>query len=243
MQEQPPQKTLHENILSAIQTGKVHMRPRWHFMLKTALLVLSTVLACLAVIYLVSFIIFMLRQNGAWFAPTFGLHGLRAFLLSLPWVLIALSLLCAVILEVLVRRYQFAYGRPLMYSVLGVVALVLAGGLALAFTPMHGGLLKQARNEQLPFAGAWYKHFDKQLPAGIETGLVTEVHADGCNIQNPRRQHLKVLITPQTRMDHKTNLEIGDMVMVLGRREQNVIYAEGIREIPETMPPAREFMK
>ncbi len=204
---------------------------------------LGIILACLTVMYFISFIIFLLRQNGAWFAPSFGLFGLRSFLLSMPWLLITLALLFTVLAEIMIRRYAFSYGRPLIYTALGVVLLVLAGGTIIAFTPLHKGLMTQAHNERLPLAGKFYRHFGQRPGANMEMGLITQLRENGCDIQNPRQEKIQIQISSNTRFAQKTNLAIGDTIMVLGKKKNNIIFAEGIRKIPSMLPPPKKPMK
>ncbi len=150
-------------MVAAIKSGQIKMRPRWHFAVRAALLASGIVLFSLALLYLASFIVFILHQTGLWRAPGFGLRGLRVFLFSLPWLLLAVALIFLVILEFLVRRYAFAYGRPLFYSVIAIVLLVLAGALAVAQTSFHRGLFRQAEENRLPWVGPLYRayNFDK----------------------------------------------------------------------------------
>ena len=140
---------LRDKVLGAIKNGKVKMRPKWHYVLKTALAITGGVLLSLALLYLVSFIFFALRANGVWFMPAFGLSGMRTFVMSLPWLLIFTSLLFIIILEILVKRYAFAYRKPLLYSVLGILALAIIGGFALARAPFHRSLLRRAQEDRV----------------------------------------------------------------------------------------------
>src|SRR5262245_42216017 len=110
-------KTVKHTVLDAIKAGQVHMKPRWHFVLRGILLVLESILLALSLRYLASFIMFIVYRSGVWFTPGFGFRGLRVFLLSIPWLLILVSVAFLVLLELLVKRYAFAYKKPLAYSV------------------------------------------------------------------------------------------------------------------------------
>jgi hypothetical protein len=119
-------------VLAAIESGKVHMRPRWHFVLKAALAIAGMIFLTGALVYLISFIIFVMRESGAWYLTPFGLRGLKVFLMAAPWILIIIAAVVFVILEVLVRRYSFAYQRPLLYSIIAVMALITLSSFAVA---------------------------------------------------------------------------------------------------------------
>src|SRR3990167_8644737 len=136
-QEQSPIKA---KILAAIESGKVTMRPRWHFVLQATLVICGLVIVLLALLFLTSFIIFSLRNTGVWFAPSFGYRGIGVFLTSLPWLLIGLTVIFVVLLEILVKKYSFAYRQPLLYSALALVLIVTIGGVAIAQTPFNRGV-------------------------------------------------------------------------------------------------------
>ena len=99
-------KSVSEQIVETIRSGGVKMRPKWHFALKTILALTGAVILLLTLIYIASFAIFMLRQTGVLFAPTFGFRGGYVFLRSLPWLLISLLVVFIVVLEILVRHYS-----------------------------------------------------------------------------------------------------------------------------------------
>ncbi len=139
-----------DNILKAIEAGKVSMRPRWHFVLQAALLLIGTVLAVLALVYLVSFIFYISGQR----------HGLGELLSSLPWLLLLLAAVFIVILEILVRKYSFAYRKPMLYTVFLILALVIVSGFLIARTSFHRNLFDRAHRGELPFGGPFYRHYE-----------------------------------------------------------------------------------
>lgn len=231
-QEQSPIKA---KILSAIQAGKVTMRPRWHFALQTALVLSGITIIILTLLFLISFIIFSLRQTGVWFAPTFGYRGYSTLFTSLPWLLIGLSVIFIVILEILVKRYSFAYRQPLLYSALVLVLIVTIGGIAVAQTPFHGGLMKQARDNHLPIAEPLYNNFGMMRREGMHTGSIKEVNENGFILSSRRGDQLQIIVTPETQLPTGYDLIEGDMVVIMGERDNSTIQALGIREI-EAMP-------
>src|SRR5581483_4753552 len=101
------QKQFSEGIMKAIKQGDIKMRPQWYFTLRDILGVIAIVLVLLIAVYLASFIIFVLHQDGAWFVPVFGLAGWWALFNALPWTLISLSAVFIVLLAFLARQYSF----------------------------------------------------------------------------------------------------------------------------------------
>ena len=235
-QEQSPIKA---KILAAIESGKVTMRPRWHFVLQATLVICGLVIVLLALLFLTSFIIFSLRQTGVWFTPSFGYRGIGLFLTSLPWLLIGLTIVFIVILEILVKKYSFAYRQPLLYSALGLVLIVTLGGIAVARTPFHSGIMRQAREHHFPIAEPFYGDLGMMKPSGVHAGNIEEVTEGGFVLNSRRGESINIIVTPDTQLPSGYDLLEGDMVVVIGERDDDTVQALGIREI-EAMPG--EFM-
>lgn len=231
MENAGSEKSISEKIIEAARTGRIKMRPKWHFILKAALAASGGVILVLLVLYLASFIIFLMHRTGTWFVPVFGLRGLYAFLTSLPWLLVVLLVFFAAILEVLVRHYSFAYRRPLMYSVAAIIIIVAVGGLVIAGTPVHRHLSKYAEGNRLPpFAGNLYRDIDRRPPRDIYRGQIAEITRAGFVIGN-HRDSLSVIITARTRMPFGSDFSVGDQVVVFGPRRGAVVEAFGVAEV------------
>ncbi len=223
--------SIKEKVMEKITQGSVAMRPRWQFVLKAALAVAGTLVVFVVLLYLASFILFVLRQNGMWFAPGFGFRGVFVFLRSLPWVLIFVSLIFVAIVEVLIRRYAFAFRRPLAYSMLGVLIVTVAGSFFIAETRLHRGLYERARVGGLPVAGPLYREFGMHRFRDIHPGTIASTTNDGLIIVTPRGETVTVQITPQTRFPFGFDVGEGDGVVVMGEREGDVVRAFGIRGV------------
>lgn len=238
------QSPIKDKILSAIQSGQVKMRPRWHFILQASLTACGVIIVLLALLFLTSFIVFSLRQSGVWFTPTFGYRGLGIFITSLPWLLIGLAVIFMIILEILVKKYSFAYRQPLLYSVLSLVLLVTFGGLAVARTPLHSGLLKQTRENRLPLAEPLYRGYGMMKMEGVHAGSIEEMTENGFVLNSRRDERLNIIVTPETQFPGGYDLVEGDLVIVMGPRDNGNVSALGIRKI-EAMPgelvPYRQF--
>ena len=134
-----------DKVLAKIESGEAYMKPRWHFILKTVLWLSGTVIVALLLIFVASLTLFSLRQTGVLFIPAFGFRGIGAFLLSLPWILIVFAVVFIIVLEILVKRYTFAYRRPLLYSILGILFFVIIGSILISITHFHQGLYRSVR--------------------------------------------------------------------------------------------------
>ncbi len=228
---EPNKKTIRERVLEAIKTGRVKMRPKWQFAAAAILFVAAGVLLALTILYLVSFIIFTTRQTGVSFVPLFGLRGWLVFFLSLPWLLILLSVIFVIVLELLMLRYSFAYRRPLLYSALAILALALVGGLLLARTSLHRRLFHAAQQHHLLFGEGLYQQFGGQQFGNIRPGKITELTANGFVMTDRRGQVVTVMITPQTRLPFDKEFSVGDVVVVFGDQATSTVEALGVRKV------------
>jgi len=227
-QNQDEAKKAKQKMLDAIQSGDVKMEPKWHFVLKTTLLIIGGVLALLLVLYLASFVFFVLHQTGLWYAPTFGIAGWYSFFRSLPWILIIFLIVFMVILGVLVKRYSFVYERPAMYLFIGIVAFVALGGFLISATPFHRTLFNAARNGNLPVLGGFYRGFGMQRFDDLHRGMIIGTTTNGLIIQDNGGQTSTVLYG--SRMHFSPNT--GNNVVIFGQRTPSgTINASGIQQV------------
>ena len=218
-------------ILAEIKSGQLKQRPHWYFVLRGALIGTGIGLVLCLVLYLASFIFFILRQTGVWFVPAFGFRGWFVFFRSLPWLLIGLSAIFVIVLELLVRRYAFAYREPLIYSVFGIIVIVFAGGFLLFETSVHQALFGVAEQRNLPAPiGALYRGYGEQHFDDIHAGQVVATTSDGFVIQESYdNSTATVVFASDTVFSSDDRFAPSDTVVVFGSEASNVIQAIGIR--------------
>ncbi len=235
MHPETPNNSIKDSVLASIQSHSIIMKPKWHFLLRTALVIVGAVLTALALVYVVSFTVFMLRQNGALYAPTFGLAGVEELLRSLPWIFVLLALVFLTIVEILVRQYSFAYKRPLVVSVAGLTLLVCVSGFLVDKTHLHEEAYRQATMGKLPFAGALYRVHSFPPMRNAVIGLIKTKTATGFTLEGHRHETFVVTLTPETIVNDQ-DVTINDLVMVFGSRINENIQAVGVQELPEAPP-------
>lgn len=224
-------KNFKDNIINKIKTGEIDMKPRWHFVLKSLLLVSGLLTVALLVIYLLSFIFFALRQSGIAFAPLYGFKGVSLFVMSSPWLLIALAGVFVVLLYVLVTKYSFSYQKPLLYSMIGVILLVLVGSFVLQETGMHQRLQQYSERHNVPVFTPLYKGLKGERPDNVLQGTITELTSEGFILQVESGDRVIVVTTEETRQRPTDVRFVGESVFVFGDREGETISAFGIRPI------------
>jgi hypothetical protein len=226
-----------EDVMKAIRDGHVHMRPRWHFLLLSALSITGAFIVLLTLLYVTSLGFFFLRDSGAWYAPSFGTRGWFGLLHSLPWLLILFVAIFIVILELLVRRYTFVYKKPLVISVIVILALVFLGGLAIAQTPLHRMLMLSARRGSLPpELSAMYGHpLRTPPPSDMFNGQIVGLSKSGFVIVDEGGAGTTtVVLTPETRLPYGEDFTLGERVVVVGDvSATGTVRAFGVREIDE----------
>lgn len=241
------QKQLRENILATIQKGQAKMTPRWHFILKASLFLFGFILVFLLALYLLSFALFVLDKSQLWFVPEFGMHGIFIFFRSLPWFLIFIVLLLIIFVQILARHYSFSYQRPLLYSVLGIVMLIVFGSSIIQKFGLHEGVSEYSRLHKVPFAGMMYERFEFGEETSVYSGVIIEIRDPNFSIRSRRQEVLKVEVNEETRFPLGKKFVVGDDVLILGEREDDRIEAYGVRPIPRmrggmmrSLPEVRE---
>ncbi len=233
MEKEKKEKTIRENIIEKIKSGEVHMRPRWHFILKTLLAVVGITIIVLALLYLISFSLFILRQNGVWFITVFGSRGIGRFFASLPWVIIISGVVFVAILEILARRYSFVYRKPLLYSLIGIVVIVLAGGFFVSRVGIHEKFFRLAEEKRLPIGGALYERYVMRDFKDIYPGTFVATTTEGFQLTDVNGRTFTVKLSPRTRFPFGAEFVSGDNIVVFGDMKGNVIDAFGIRKIED----------
>lgn len=159
MEERFKGNKIANSILAQIKKGKVSMRPRWQFVLQAALAGVGLAIVGVMLIYLLSFVIYIMREEGFIWMPLHGSRELLEFFRLLPWLLILSSIIFFGILELLVRKYSFAYKKPLIYSLLIILTLSLAASIFMSQIGVHERLERFARERNLPVFDPIYRHF------------------------------------------------------------------------------------
>lgn len=218
-------------ILEKIQRGEVSMRPRWHFVLHTAFLVVGALIAAVLSIYLASFILYALMKSGLVFAPQFGAHGFMFFVASTPWILIGLVGVFLGILYLLVTKFSWSYRQPLIYSLIGVVLLVIAASSFIQYMEFHSRVRDYAERNGVPGIVPFFErleHMAGRHPEGVTQGTITETIERGFMLESDKGQ-FEVIVSDGTRHAPDMTFAEGTEVFVFGEVEGDTIEAFGVR--------------
>jgi hypothetical protein len=115
--------------------------------------------------------------------------------------------------------------------VLGISILVFAGALAVANSSLHGGLSKYADRNKDTFVGRFYGDYGRQRFIDVHRGIITNTISNGFLMINRRDETLTIIINRRTRLPFGADFSVGDMAVVFGHRDGNVVQAFGIQEV------------
>lgn len=228
-------QSMKEHILERIEQQHVRMKPKWHFVLKSMLFILALSVAVLFLLYLVSLILFTLELNGAWFAPSFGFRGVMLFLVSLPWMLVLLSVLLLLVIELLASHFSFAYSKPMIYSLFVVGGVITIGSFGVAKTDIHDKIYTIAHKNAWDIPGTIYRVEGPEYRQGqlVQMGKITEVITNGCIITDVKGKEMVVVVTPETRLPEGFVFDEGQLVVVIGNKKGITTTAFGLRQLSE----------
>ncbi len=234
-----PKQTIQAKVLEEIKSGHLLMRPKWRFALNLALFAVGMALALALVWYMVSFTIFILHDSGAWFGPSFGPRGWLAVIGSLPGVIIFLAILFVIVLEILVHHFAFSYRRPVVYSLGGIMLLVVIGSAAVAKARVHERLTSYAERHHVPMMAPLARVFRGRPNAHLFPGTIATTTENGFVLTTRRGDFIYIHISQSTRLPPGFLFAAGDKVMIFGDRMASSVTAFGVRPLcpPRQLPP------
>jgi len=216
--------SLKEKILNKIKHDDIKMKPKMHFVFRIAAFLFFLILVFVAIVYFLSFIFFVVfKMNSGSALMGFGFRGIESIFSALPWVLILIVLFFVVIFEVMLVKFKFAYRRPVVYSLLGVIVLFFALSFLIHRTSFHANLLMLNKERGLPALGPLYEQYQRVDFRNVYCGIVTAVSDTGFEIQwidNPAVEF--EVNVPKDFVKHK-DLSTGDVVILIGERNDTVI--------------------
>jgi hypothetical protein len=218
-------------VMEAIKHGEVKMTPAWHFTLRSVFFIGGTALLFGLSVYFVSLILFIVTGNALQALPWLGMPGIFLFASSLPWALIVLSIMLVVLLEFFSTQLRVVYRRPLVYSSLTLLILVIAGGSLISQTTLHERLLRLSQEGRMPL-GKTYGAYVLRNPEHMHVGKILSLTDEDFVLLDRLGRELQVHMTPTIRKPQNLLLKEGAFVVVIGDGEE-VITARGIHSLKD----------
>lgn len=210
---------LKDCILDQAKAGDIQMKPKSYFLLRSVLIGFGITVVFGLSMYLASFVLYTASRNGLWSLPQFGFRGYGLLFSNFPWILLLITVSFIILLEIFVKKYTSLYRRPLVYSALGVVVIIVVAGLITQELPTHQKLAKPLHN------GFLMHDFDEVHP-----GVITEINKDTFLIKQPDGVVVLVATSTKTNFPRLQEFVVGDWVVVIGDIEDGILVAEGIHE-------------
>ncbi len=156
-------KKIEEQIKNLITQGKIKMKPRWFFVLKSTLKILFITLLFLILIYFVSFAHFLVNERITMGGFNPAMLGWGKFIFGIPWLIIFISFIMLILLEVLVRKYSFVYRRPLVYSLFFMVFLIFITTLIVVKLDKKKNIPRFGEDKNIPVFTPMHKYYRKEF--------------------------------------------------------------------------------
>lgn len=226
------QKNIKNIILDKIKNKNIKSIPKPFFILKSVLFVLSIVIVVCFLLFLVSFIFFTLQTSNLWSLPKFGFKGIELLLGNFPWILVLIVLFFIGVLEFLVERYSFVYRKPLLYSALTIILVVVVAGFFVRQTSLHEKIYSGFDKGGSPSLKKIYDRYIYPTPDTFHPGTVTKFDNNSFVLENNDQTTILVKITKETGMAGGLKIERGSKLLVIGKIKDNIIIAEAIDNAP-----------
>lgn len=152
-------KSIQENIIESIKSGKIHMKPRWYFILKFILNILLVSVVFFTSIYLLSFMGLILHEKDLFNIFDLSPRGMKMLMTSIPWIVVMLSITLVMVLYVLVKDHSFVYKKPVAYSLSGLVLLVILIGFVVHMFDVNFRFARMGDDDRTPIMGPIHKYY------------------------------------------------------------------------------------
>jgi hypothetical protein len=125
-------KDIAVSIMEQVGTGKIHIRPKWHFTLTAFIGILGISAATIITTYFINLMLLSIRINST----TRPMYGARQNLIELsqnfPWWALMITPVCIGLIIWLTKKLGIFYQVKMRYLVMALFALILL--LSLLFT-------------------------------------------------------------------------------------------------------------
>ncbi|MDP3964262.1 MAG: hypothetical protein Q8Q20_01200 [bacterium] len=217
--------SLADKISQEINSKKISMRPRAYFVAGSVALGVGLAAAAAVTAFFIGVVVFHFRVHTPLTFLDAGQRGFGAFIQQIPW----LSLVVAVVGIsgglYLMRRFHVAYHYAFWGIAVGFITTVAVSGIIIDATGVPG----KAREASPLKSFFQQKYSDDYWIVGV-----VEQNANGERLQItvPGGESVIISITEKTRIVPPIDIVAGEVIRVIGDREENFFEAEYIRHGP-----------
>jgi hypothetical protein len=224
-------EALKQILIEKIEKGSLRQKPRWQFVLAATLSIIGIVFLFGAVLYIISFIALITREQEFLRLLGFGPKGFFVFLHQAPWILIFLLACISIILYILIKRYAFAYKKPTLYLLGGIGCVVCLISFTIFKIDNHMYFAKFGDNPRLPFLGGAHDHFRRVPNHEITHGRILKITEHTLLVTTNDTFPETVQITQNTKIAPDAILSPNSRIVIFGPEHDEIIEAFGI--VPE----------
>ena len=217
-----------QKILEQIEERHLEPTPGWRFRLVRALKHSAvTILFALTALGLAGSV-YILVENGTIADLRLGPRWARPAFFDFPWQLLILVVVLGILSFIVLRRTARLYRVARWWLVAALLVAVVAGAAAAYATNLTGFTFRAGPGRQLfqrggnPFGGR---------PGGAVIGVVESRTTQRWVVDSITGEQWLVIVTEETYFPAGSDIPVGTVVRVVGRRAKSTIYADGIRPV------------
>lgn len=215
---------LKQHILDAVKHNKLHMIPKWQFVLYSILAIVGVVFLVVVAVFVSSLGLFVFSRYGLLTLPLKDFISLLHAIHVLPLILFLTAMLFVIVVELIARRYTFFARRPLFVTLGGVTLSVLVVGFIVSDTPLHEYVREYAKTHRIELMSRMY---DRPLRRGemkdmiVIRGELQEKTRTTARVLQFNEEVVEVSATSTQAVQDLRVLENGDDVAVFGVVQKN----------------------
>ena len=217
-----------QKFLEHIEERHLEPTPGWRFRLVRALKHSAVaVLFALTALGLAGSV-YILVENGTLADLRLGPRWARPAFFDFPWQLLILVVVLGILSFIVLRRTARLYRVARWWLVAALLVAVVVGAGAAYATNLTGFTFRAGPGRQLfqrggnPFGGR---------PGGAVIGVVESRTMQRWVVDSITGEQWLVIITEETYFPAGSDIPVGTVVRVVGRRVKSTIYADGIRPV------------
>lgn len=222
-------EVIKKNIIERIKAGEVRQIPKWHFVLRSLLAFLFLLAVTTTTIYLMTFVGLVFKEHELFHLCHMGSRGVFLFMHTAPWFLLGVTILLVGVIHILIRKYSFAFTRPLFFTIAGVVIFTGLIATGVFIFDKNSRFARMGEGREIPLLNVLEKEYRQDFFGDIIHGRVVSREVNSFVMESERTHTLYTVFLPHS-FDEGESLASGDFVMVLGKREAGIIYAEKIEK-------------
>lgn len=220
---------LKTNILTTLKENKIHMIPRWKFILYSLTGIFGMLFLITLTVFVGSLVIFTLSRYGFLDMSFFEFITTMRNIATLPLVLILCTVVLLGLVEYGARRYAFAKKQPIMITLLVVSILVLGTSFLIGESRIHERVHRFAEEKRIPFMTRAYDRPFERPKSRDGLDIVRGVVVGTTSTSTLLRVFNGELL-PVTATGTKIVPELGEDVVLFGNFSNGTFMYEKIRK-------------